>query len=497
MTSVGKGRRNSLFYKLRKRAFRKMPFLISDPDYREILEDSRYRDGEENAETRPPDAELVDLCCLWAAEFYTPSHVDRLLSGFADLGWSKDDDTLPGPNPALWVRQLRETAFGSGWFSLGVICRTGEKTFASIDRTAPLPPHVSYATGEIFSITSSTTCIVMGFALDEEYSRRMNQALRREHETYLERRRRGYRMHGPASQKKAALRVVRAHIRELATNWFRAHLPGLFSSGILDGEFPTCEFMTLRVGRPFPQPEERVEREEYLHLLDVGDDWDAWPCRDTPGLKFAWPVLRDEENRFHAIVAAREDDFAEENLRMYGGPGRSSYTAYVDRHLKGLLSRWALLAVLSGFERHLNAIRDSAIFRVDHRRKPRILLETLGAHLSQSVDIAAVSAELANTTQQKGSFNEEAGDFTPAHSVFGRTQDATAAEALRKHVGERAAWLQIADRSVRDLLTQYGTALAAAENIRLQHSVRWLTWILVFLTVTIAVLTAIMALTAT
>jgi hypothetical protein len=390
-----RGRVRRLIYRLRKYAFRRLPFLIPDPDYRQLFEDSRSRDSEDNAKTAPPHGELVNLSCIWAVEFYTPSHVDRLLSGFDALGWSKDDASLSRPNPALWVRQLRETEYGGGWFNLGVICRTGEKRFVGIDRTAPLPRNVEYATGEIFSVTSSMTCIVMGFLLDEEYSLRVDQALRRNYGTRLERRQRGYRIHDPSSQKKTAVRAIRACTRELATNWFRAHLPGLFSSGILDGEFPTCEFMTLRVGRPFPQREEGAARpEEYLHILEIDHDWDAWAYRAAPGLKFAWPVLRDEENWFHAIVAARENDFSDDDTHIYGGTGRSSCTAYVDRCLKGLLSRWALLAVLSGFERHLNAIRDSATFRPDHRRKPLILLETLGGDLSQSVDIAAVSAEL-------------------------------------------------------------------------------------------------------
>ena len=48
-------------------------------------------------------------------------------------------------------------------------------------------------------------------------------------------------------------------------------------------------------------------------------------------------------------------------------------------------------------------------------------------------------------------------------------------------IKSQAAWLRETDRSAREHSAQYGTLLAAAENIRLQKSLKRLTWALTVL----------------
>jgi hypothetical protein len=487
------GPSKGLFHRLQHAAHRKFPRFISDPDYRHRLAVWRRRDDEENARSEPPTDELVDLCCIWAVEFYTPVHIDKLLAGFTSLGWDQKDDSIPGGNPAAWVQRFREGPYGGGWFNLGLIDRPGRNRFFRDHRTASLPKDAEFALGALFAVTSSITCIVMGFVLKEEAARRFDEALRRTYETHMEPRKRGYSIIRPPQQKEAAIRTIRGEMRTSAADWFRTYLPGLFSSGILGDEFPTCELVTLRKARPFPKREEGAARPgEYLGLLDIDLDMDAWEAVDMPGLKFTWPLFRNQDTKFHAILAANENDFDQEKLRGYGGADRSSYAIYLDEHIRGLLSRWALLPVLSGFERHLNAIRDSTTFRPHRREKPLRVLETLGKLVSQSVDIAAVSSELRRFTNEPHSFAYEVETFKPSDPRFYRDENTTLAKILRKTVGERAEWLGNADHSIRDLMIQYGTAIGARENIRIQQNVRRLTWTMVALTILIAMLTATM-----
>ena len=49
-------------------------------------------------------------------------------------------------------------------------------------------------------------------------------------------------------------------------------------------------------------------------------------------------------------------------------------------------------------------------------------------------------------------------------------------------IGVRSRWLQNTERSIRDHLTQFGTVLGAAENVRVQRRIKYLTWVLVILT---------------
>ena len=49
-------------------------------------------------------------------------------------------------------------------------------------------------------------------------------------------------------------------------------------------------------------------------------------------------------------------------------------------------------------------------------------------------------------------------------------------KGLCSAIEERATWLQKTDQSLRDHLTQYGSLLGAKENVRLQRTIRFLTW---------------------
>ena len=189
----------------------------------------RKRDADDNSKSEPPSNEIIDLRCVWAVEFYTPSQVSNLLRGFERLGWTTDDSLGVGHNPALWIQRTRESADGGGWLNLGPIQRPGGGIPFSFGRTAPLPIGVEYAHAAMYSLTSSVTCIVIGFVLDETQNRRFEQALRREKQTYITplggRRQ---RMMHPRTQKETDIRRLRAEMRELASGWLRAYLPGLF-----------------------------------------------------------------------------------------------------------------------------------------------------------------------------------------------------------------------------------------------------------------------------
>ena len=485
--------RRSFFFRLQEYGYRKFPSLIPDPERHEHLEMYRRRDADNNAESEPPSDEIIDLRCVWAVEFYTPSQVSNLLRSFEKLGWNTDDSLGVDHNPALWIQRTRESAHGGGWLNLGPIHRPGGGIPFSFGRKAPLPIGVEYAHAAMYSLTSSVTCIVIGFVLDETQNRRFERALRHERQTYITPLRgRGHRIMDPRTQKETDIRKLRAEMRELAAGWLRAHLPGLFASGILAGEYPTCEFLTLCNALPFPPHSARDHtKDEWLCILDIDHNVYAWRAEKLRGLKFVWPPTRDRVNRFHAVIAARDDDFSDETLRHYGGKSRRALMFYVDQFVNEMLSRWALVGVLSGFERYLNNVRDSAAFKPKHRARPLHLLEELGSYVSQSVDISAVSAELQRFAGREGLFKRGINAFYPCDPSLYRNKETTLIEEIRKHTAERTEWLRNIDRSVRDILIQYGTTLGARENIKLQKRMSWLTGVILTLTIVIAILTAV------
>lgn len=127
----GDEKRPSLVQRLRRHAYRKFPAVFPDPNYQRRLAIWQRRDDEENKRSSPPDDERIQLHSLSVAEIYTPSHVEKLLSGLKSLGWHQDESLGRGKNPVLWIQRNRETSLGGGWLNLGPIQRPGEKNFGS------------------------------------------------------------------------------------------------------------------------------------------------------------------------------------------------------------------------------------------------------------------------------------------------------------------------------------------------------------------------------
>jgi hypothetical protein len=87
---------------------RRFPGFVRHPNYNADLAAWRRKDTEENEKTTPPPEEHIDLCCVWALEFYTPAHIQSLLDGLTSLGWGDSLSASPDRNPVDWIQRLRE-----------------------------------------------------------------------------------------------------------------------------------------------------------------------------------------------------------------------------------------------------------------------------------------------------------------------------------------------------------------------------------------------------
>ena len=471
-TAVELSATRRLLYRLRYAAHRRFPRFFLYPG---ALEAWRSRDPARNAETTPPNDEFIELRCMWAVEFYTPAHVDALLSGFRKLGWDDKNHFNMGTSPTSWIQELRQSSHGGGHMPLyGIGHSPGTVTFlGSRPRTEPLPPQVQHMFGGLYVLTSSLTCVVMRFMFEKDFSTQFDKALRTERQTYIK----SHTVYDPERQKIDHIRQVRADMAELAGRWFCENLPGLFSSGILGGALPTCEFVILRQADPFPPRREGNARPpEYLSVLGTDSAFDAWQSVKTPGLKFTDSHWRERSPKYHAILASRGTDCNKEKFEMSINEG-----VFFGRAIEALLSRWAILSLLEGYGQHLNAIRDSSLFRPGSRQSSVKILKTLGQHVSYSVDIAVVTAELISFAGEHPWFSSELETFKPCdeqHYYAGLTLT----KSFRSAIGERAIRLQKTDQSLRDHLAQYGFLLGTKENVRLQRILGFLTVVIIFLT---------------
>lgn len=454
------------------------------PDEEEHKKFWGERDPGENAETAPPDDEFIDLNCLWVVEFYTPDQRNNLIDGFRKLGWEYEDtDDVNSRNPVVWLNGPYRRFQGGAWLSLGTLIPEGsERRFLGPTHRVPLPPGISYAHGKIQNISPSLNCIVICFVFEEHYSAKFDKALRQERKTYTTRIRTGRRIHRPMFQKRDHIKQIRTEIAGLAATWFQDHLPGAFASGLLDGELPSCELTTLRNVEPLPSMEEQSkERLEYLSILGLDNDIFAWEKADAPGLKVVLDSHSSLTPSNYLLVAVKEGTPL---WKSDQDQDKGSRIAYLDMTVPDLLVAFALHLLLEGFHQKIREVRQSTMPQADSKGVSVKELESLRRRLTYFADIHAVASELVLDSNRARPVTFPASNFKQC-GLNNTQENLSLDEVLQSALGESAIQLQGAVLSTGNQITQFGTLLGAAENIRVQNKISWLTILLVVLTIVI------------
>ena len=438
----------------------------------DAAEDSEYygqREFEENSETTPPSDERVELHCIWAVEFYTPSHADKLLTSLKALGW--DREQFPGRDtPESWVKKTRQNPRGGAWINLGVIrAPEDQRPWPLRDRTARLPEHIQYATGGLYSVTPSLTCAVIRFVFEESYQGRLEEALRTDRKTIVRPTATGHEILFPSVQKQEEVRSIRQEYASGALTWFRRNLPGIFSEGLLDDEMPTCELLTLRKQEPFPKQDDEEPPSEYLRILDLGFSTSTWTNPANPQLKFALNLVRQNSDH-HSVFTLKLPDPSDHTVfHPYGTIG-----SFVDATYQNTLGILATRSLVEGYSRRLNRLRDritEEISRTSHH-KAQHTLQGILSDMAYDIDISAITAELIAHSREPYLFYRNIEPLKPSDSWQG---DETLAKYFLTWISDEASRLQHTDRALRDHLTQFGSLLGATENIRTQKAIFRLT----------------------
>ena len=253
----------------------------------------------------------------------------------------------------------------------------------------------------------------------------------------------------------------------------------MFSSGLLGYELPTCELVTLHKTEPFPDPErDGYSPSGYLRVLDLEFSHSVWRNRDAPCLKFSLNLLQNPE--YHSSFVVKDNEIERTKLlEAYGGlPGLG---AYVDGTYREMIGKVAIRALLDGYSKHLNESRDAVTARIRRpsRLRPSRTLQVLASNVAADVDIPAVATELIASTEDHSKFYRDLSRFEPLYEWVSWD---SLEEVFRSTVNRHANILKQSTQSLRDHLTQFGTLLAATENIRTQNSILWLTLLVAALT---------------
>ena len=449
----------------------------------EVLAFARQSESEGNAASTPHDEEHIRVRCLWAVEYYSASYIDDLLDNLRKLGWLSARGMFEAEDPASWLARSRRDSTG-GWKSVGYLVSEGTVVDLPGEAgTARLPAGVDSAYLTMGLITPSLVTVAVCFTFDDEQSGVLEDALRTDRQTCTKKTRRGWEHYQPESQKFNHIRQIRHDLVRMATDWFSENLPGVFSSGQLDREVPTCEFLTFRKADPIPSQHEDDDIVRfYLMMLGVYWDTDIWVMANCTGVKFSFPhsVFFGPPN--HCVLTTSESEIGSGNPHHFGD----------QQTMQTILCAWGILALLGSYEARLRKLRDSVSSASKQPQDITNVLDEMVA--SDSIDIMAVVTELASASSRGLRL------FGPMTRMEPRRPNLARVESLkdlfRDATRNGAIGLKEIERATSDRLTQFGSLVGARENVRLQRKITTLTWVLVGIGAVSVVLVALSLLDA-
>jgi hypothetical protein len=445
----------------------------------------RELDPRDNEDTSPPADERIETCCIWVAECYPPSHAAALASGFKRLGWNEwRPMDVNGGDLVGWSEQQRTHPYSGAWINLGQIVREGDKkrSIVSDERIAELPEGVMHAYAYVRSLLPSLTVLTVQFVLDDHGAESLEEAARDTFETRVEERDGVRNFANVGNQKREAAHEARAELRIRCCDWFREHLPGLFSSGEGETSFPRCEFVVFDKARPF----ERLPgggRKDYLWPLGMGGLPDVYEGSTLPGVRLGFPSPIDKD-RLALVLAARRDEMpSDEYFRSYGGKYRSGMSLWLREDSEGLMAVWALNAMLRAYERRLAELRDS-IGEIDVQ-DPQGAAEKVQRAQSRlvllSTDLLPLTSEVIDLCEKEKYFMYLAPKFESL--VEYRSGRLEFAAVYREDLLRRANRASELEVELRQVVMTIGSVVGAISQERSSRRLNYLTWALVLLTV--------------
>lgn len=468
--------------RIRNWASRRIPSFVDSEFTKQSRERFRKRDTEEIPASIPPITQSVDLKRVYAAEFYTPAHAERLLVAFEKLGWNSADTFPFRANASEWVARSRRSPEGT-WLNLGVIVPPDSQKRFHRATVCKLPAGFDVAHAEFMSISPSLSCIVLSFDTEAEHEKIYEGIARSQVGTKLIRNKRGgHSVVSPRSYKRRAVGKARTSIRRDILDWFHKNLPGAFSTNRSLELFPTCELLfTDNVSAISNQ--ERSLLNEYLGLEYGRIYWDS--C-NLKGLTLVHPASASEAQKTHAVIHVERGDLAAVDNSTFGGSSDEAYLNRLSIELPKFVGHWSIDALLRLYQAEISGVRDRAVFSSQSQDATNTTRQ-LQRVVSNSIDVSLLAAELPNALRE-GLWNEW--DFV--FRAEGEPPVSFVKTSTQRYV-ESVRLLGKSDQIIRNLIVQQGNLINALEAIASQRKISRLTIAMTILTIAIFALTAVMA----
>lgn len=470
---------------------------------RRLVLRARQRDAQNNAETSPPQDELIAWRGVWLAEAYTLSMLPALGDQLARIrpratsfGSREFDSALAA------LREIGAMQRGGfSWIPLGLVSAGGGGLPADppsgavrvdLSLHAPLP---------------SVAVVVAAFLFDGEYAVEPTRLLTHEWITELDP---SDGILYPEFRKAREIRKLRFERKRHCRDWLAntVGLRGVFAQGELEGSrYPATEWWTTSKATPF-DPARTSPRRRYMEATHLSLPIATWTSEELGNQRLTEAdsdeISVQRRHSYSLVVAGREDElFAGEDLSGDGVDLPEAWFMRLEIDVAAVTALWSIFSLMRVYERRLASVRE-ALQGLEPRKLRRSLRRFAAVEehrIEAEGDLVPLLRDLAHGAEPL----ERATTFySGLHLVSASASPLTASRPMRwrlwwrpaasrepetwvqlhaKAVAARAERLLEREASLRQLSDTLATALNARSNLKLQRRILWLTWVLVVIAI--------------
>ena len=443
------------------------------------------RDPKTNAETTPPIDEKVRIPAIWAFEVFPPAHIKNFHQSIAKLGWIDEKlDALDEFQDTL--HDMRHRVAGGGWINLGWIIDESASQTMPRSKTAKLPIGVKSIRASLLQFIPSTTILVCQFNFEDDLANILEKPLRQPYKTYKKKNKHGYSFITVEHQKKETINLNREYLNNICSTWLKENFNGIFASNLIQDEHPVSTLLTLKKNIPFSKGYHI--RGDYLSMLGLNDDFDAWKNEKIKGLCLLFPREKNSVRKSLILTGNINEILKDEDLQAYGQTKESSVLNYL-QYLDYTLGTWVLSTLLDSYIYKITDLRDqygqtntndisqsiSTITALDH--------QVLESHKN----ILPFISEVKHYCENEAYFMHEVYEFSPLNERFNRERHlfSSIREAIIYRIGlleQNAKILKETADAARQINTAISSDILAKTNIKMQNSMHKMTTIILILT---------------
>ncbi|CAE6866070.1 hypothetical protein R75465_07964 [Paraburkholderia aspalathi] len=274
-------------------------------------------------------------------------------------------------------------------------------------------------------------------------------------------------IHDPHSERRRAVAQCVSKIETRCTDWVHEKLPGVFSSGLRDGIFPTAVLMITEKCDP---GKENLHSIRAFDGLSINRDFDAWISDQWPCARLVVPGLRNEDG-LRLTFACRRDDAFPKAAGYHDPTSNWTISQRADDTIREFIARWAVTSMLDGYREQLAELRDKSA-AVRSYRPVRDLKHLRSLIRTQLYDIDIAAHEIRQFTEDAWYYHEVL-QLRPMDTRFGG--GGNLAKALRDGQSNRADQVARESDLLKSVLSISSNVSQTITNLRIQWSIIILT----------------------